>query len=308
MSATTVAINNLNLTCIEPGVFWPMNPISRAKITRVEINNNMLVTLPKNTLNAFPNLVTLISYNSKLKYFPDGFFAELRSLETLNIYENSLTQMPDISALNFLTSVNLGSNSITSIPIGYLPNTLQGVRLYSNELTQWPPLQGLVDLRTILSNNNPNLGQIPAVYFIGLTNLMLLQIRNCGLTAMPDLSSSHNQLSILDVLNNKISTIPNNYFSGMTALQTLDISKNHLSTIPNTFSGLVSLRCISFSDNPGILTTSQFNVMMGSGYFSILTQSLSLYLKSLGTPLALINKNTLQNQLRNTNPEVTVYN
>jgi Leucine-rich repeat (LRR) protein len=308
MSATTVAINNLNLTCIEPGVFWTMNPISRAKITRVEINDNILDTLPKNTFNAFPNLVALISYNSKLKYFPDGFFAELRSLKTLSIHQNSLAQMPDISALNLLMSVSLATNNITNIPIGYLPNTLQTIYVNSNQLTQWPPIQGLVDLRTFQINNNPNLGQIPAVYFAGLLNLMSLQIRFCGLTAMPDLSSSHNQLSILSMINNQISTIPNNYFSGMTALQTLEMNSNSLSTIPNTFSGLVSLRCISFSGNSGILTTSQFNVMMGSGYFSILTQSLSLYLQSLGTPLALINKNTLQNQLRNTNPEVTVYN
>jgi Leucine-rich repeat (LRR) protein len=307
MSATKVAVNNLNLTCIEPGVFWPMNPISRAKITRVEINDNMLDTLPKNTLNAFPNLETLSSIRSKLKYFPDGFFTELRNLKYLIINKNSLTQIPDFSALNFLTYVNLGDNSITNIPIGYLPNTLQVLYVYGNQLTQWPPIQGLVDLRTIQSNNNPNLGQIPAVYFIGLTNLNSLGINYCGLTSMPDLSSSHNQLSVLSMINNRISTIPNNYFSGMTALQTLDISKNDLSTIPNTFSGLVSLKCIDFSYNPGILTTSQFNVMMGSGYFSILTQSLSLYLQSLGTALTLDNKDTLQSQLRNTNPEVTVY-
>jgi Leucine-rich repeat (LRR) protein len=308
MSDTTVAINNLNLTCIESGVFWPMNPISRAKITSVEINDNMLDTLPKNTLNAFPNLETLNSIRGKLKYFPDGFFAELKSLKTLSIYQNSLAQMPDISALNLLMSVNFGSNSIINIPIGYLPNTLQALYVYSNQLTQWPPIQGLVDLRTIQSNNNPNLGQIPAVYFIGLTNLMFLQIRSCGLTAMPDLWSSHNQLSVLDMVDNQISTIPNNYFSGMTALQTLNIKSNRLSNIPNTFSGLVSLRYIVLSDNSGILTTSQFNVMMGSGYFSILTQSLKLYLKSLGTPLTSTSKNTLQNQLRNTNPEVTVLN
>jgi Leucine-rich repeat (LRR) protein len=308
MSALKVAVNNLNLTCIEPGVFWPMNPISRAKITRVEINDNMFDTLPKNTLNAFPNLETLSSIRSKLKYFPDGFFAELKSLKNLQIHENSLTQMPDFSALNFLTYVNLGLNSITNIPLGYLPNTLILLFAYNNQLTQWPPLQGLVDLRTFSSNNNPNLGQIPAVYFNELTNLNSVGINNCGLTSMPDLSSSHNQLSVLTMVWNKISTIPNNYFSGMTALQSLDISSNRLSTIPNTFSGLVSLRFISFSGNSGILTTSQFNVMMGSGYFSILTQSLSLYLQSLGTPLTPTNKDTLQNQLRNTNPGVTVYN
>jgi Leucine-rich repeat (LRR) protein len=306
MNATTITIDGLSLNCIEPGVFWPLNAIVRGKITRVNIKNNPLEFLPKNTLNAFPGLNYLVLSKNMLKYFPSGFFAELKSVKTLHIDENSLTQMPDISGLSLLTYVNVGYNKISAIPVQYLTNSLNHLIFYDNELTQWPEAQNIPGLLRFQATNNVNMGDAPVGFFSGLTNLNSIFLQKCSLTMMPAISNSLYKVIALYLTNNRISTIPNNYFSGMTDLKTLDISFNSLTNIPNTFSGLVSLSSIQLSGNSGLLTTTQYDTMRSSGYFSVLTGPLILRLTSLGMSLSPGQRNNLQNSLSSTN-SVTIF-
>jgi Leucine-rich repeat (LRR) protein len=306
MSATSIALEDLGLQCIEPGVFWPMNPISRGKITRLDIKGNMFDTVPKNTLNAFPNLTYLALINNKLVYIPVDFFTELKSLKSLFLNQNSLTQMSDYSVLNALKYLDISWNKLTHIQIEYLPSGLESLVCYLELFNDWSHIQGLTGLLGFSPFYNRNLGNPPAGFFNGW-NLKTLNLQTCTLTVMPDLSDIKTKLKSFTLSDNKIVNIPDNYFSAMTSLETLRLTSNSLTNIPNTFSGLVNLRSIELSSNSGLITVAQMNIMKGSGYFSVLTNPLALYLKTLGTALTNTEKDSLQTQLSVIN-DVTVYN
>ena len=91
-------------------------------------------------------------HNNQLTSIPD--LSKLVNLEYLYLYNNQLTSIPDLSKLVNLQRLDLSNNELTSIPdLSKLVN-LRELYLNNNKLTELPDLSKLVNLETLLLYNN----------------------------------------------------------------------------------------------------------------------------------------------------------
>ena len=121
-----------------------------------------------------------------------GDFAGLTALETLNLFNNELTALPDdvFAGLTALETLNLGHNELTALPDNVFAGltALKVLYLNDNKLTALPDdvFAGLTSLEFLYLGKNKQLPALPVGVFAGLTELKLLYLDNNGLTALPD--------------------------------------------------------------------------------------------------------------------------
>ena len=131
-----------------------------------------------------------------------------------------ITELPDLSDMDWVVSINLSNNQISDGDFLKGLSKLQYLDLHSNQISNGGFLKGLTNLHTLgLSNNQISNGD----FLKGLTNLQSLNL-------------SHNKISNGDFLK------------GLTNLQTLFLSKNQISS-GDFLKGLTNLQTLSLSNN-----------------------------------------------------------
>ncbi len=172
-----------------------------------------------------PQITTLCVVGKDLLILP-AEVAQLINLHYLNVSNNQLTALPDLSPLTNLKELYVSRNQLTEFPnLSSLAN-LQSLDVEGNRLTTLPDLSSFANLQRLDVSRN-QLTALPDVS--PLTNLEALYLDENRLTALPNLSSL-TQLIVLFACDNQITELPN--LSSLANLQSLDVSRNQLSSLP----------------------------------------------------------------------------
>ncbi|XP_001632727.3 leucine-rich repeat and calponin homology domain-containing protein 2 [Nematostella vectensis] len=151
-------------------------------------------------------------------------------LEKLNLYHNSIRNLPDcLNRLKWLSVLNLRRNQICSLPVtlGQLP--LRVLNLSNNKLTTLPIEIGYLTLLQDLDLSCNELPHLPSS--MGeMISLKELNVRRNQLQSLPD-ELSKLKLVRLDFSCNKVSVIPPAYRL-ITTLSCLELSHNPLTSPP----------------------------------------------------------------------------
>jgi Leucine-rich repeat (LRR) protein len=185
---------------------------------------------PELNASSLTDLSTEVSINEldisqcNIDRLPRDVFYNLRSLITLNISHNHLTNLYSPFVLRQLRYLDLSFNSLSG-------------GLDRNLLTNSPNLETLK-----LAWNDGLL--LPEFGFMGdLTSLYLLDVSGCG---MPELRTASidtlTHLSHLNLSHNALRTLPPHVFKSTPHLNTIDLSYNDLEKIPH----------VLFEDNKGL--------------------------------------------------------
>ena len=154
----------------------------------------------------------------------------------------SLTALPDLSALTTLKTLNLAyCSSLTALPDLSALKSLKMLDLYDcSSLTALPDLSVLKSLKTLNLDGCRFLTALPDL--LALTSLQTLNLQLCeSLTALPDLSALKS-LQALDLRScSSLTPLPD--LSALTSLQKLGVGCESLMALPD-LSALKSLRAL----------------------------------------------------------------
>lgn len=196
---------------------------------------------PELNVSSLTDLSTEVSINEldisqcNIDRLPRDVFYNLRSLITLNISHNHLTNLYSPFVLRQLRYLDLSFNSLSG-------------GLDKNLLTHSPNLESLK-----LAWNDGLL--LPDFGFLGdLTSLYFLDVSGCGMTAVRTASiDTLTGLSHLNLSHNALQTIPPHIFKSTPHLSTVDLSYNDLDKIPHVlFEENKKLRHLYLSHNENL--------------------------------------------------------
>ncbi|KAJ3112409.1 Leucine-rich repeat-containing protein 40 [Phlyctochytrium bullatum] len=215
-------LSNLNLEAIPDTVF-----------TREDVKPAD-VTLDRSDKDGFNwweevDISKLIIADNVLKEL-DQRIAELGALTLLDVHNNALTALPDLSSLQNLTILNLSSNNLTELPESIFTLPLVELHLSNNQFKALPStLARAAPTLTVLDASKNQLESLPPD-FSTLRLLTRLDLSSNRLTELPPLALPANYaLTLFDVSHNRLTTLGD--LSGCRRLQELLAAENALTVV-----------------------------------------------------------------------------
>lgn len=222
--------------------------------------------------------------NNQLTWLPE--ISPLTNLGGLKIPDNQLTVLPELNTLVNLTNLDVRRNNLKTLPDLTNNTALVQINVHTNQIDTLPALNTLVNL-TYLNVAINNLTKLPNLD--NLTSLRDLKCWRNNLTELPPLSQLNN-LEVLDATTNEISVMPP--FSAQSKIKTIYMERNALTSIPD-LSGLPNLQRARLYNNnltfedlvpltsiPGYDTTfpviPQKNIQIGKTLEVLETEDLTL--------------------------------
>ncbi|XP_065335566.1 leucine-rich repeat-containing protein 47-like [Cloeon dipterum] len=135
--------------------------------------------------------------------------AKLKSLTTLVLHTNKLTELPDcVGDLDKLKILDVSRNSLSALPetLTKLSN-LTSINVSSNNIAQLPSFKNNLKL-SILDASQNELEQFPDVVYPELAHLAEIKLKSNKITEIPRNVSSLPSLRLLDVSENLIQLVP----------------------------------------------------------------------------------------------------
>lgn len=251
-------------------------------LTTLNLQDNNLAMLPSE-IGRLTRLTKLNISRNKLTDLPGAFY-KLTELQNLNLSYNSLEMIaPDIGDLVMLQALDLSHNCINSLPpgIGFVVR-LTNINISHNKLTELPP--DIANLRVLhhLDVTHNNLESLPRLG--ELRRLQTLHALHNDIAELPDFEGSEHlqelyfgnnfikevsadfcenvapQLKILDLRDNKISTLPDE-IAMLQHMIRLDLTNNELQSLPNSMGFLPHLQNLQIEGN--ILRNLRQDVIKG---------------------------------------------
>ena len=109
---------------------------------------------------------------------------------------------------------------------------------------------GLTGLVHLFMTDNPDLTELPAGLFDGLSSLQTLTLNDNGLSSLQgNAFAKLDSLTYLELEGNALTELPPRLFDGLTKLVRLRLDGNQLTTIPAGVDSLVSLQVLNLRDN-----------------------------------------------------------
>ncbi len=193
-----------------------------------------LVNLDLANSNVTPETLALIGNLSKLETLNlnscgisnISSLAGNTALVTLDLGENSISDLTPLSAMKALTDLDLNSNAVTSLSGLDKLAALLRLDLAENNIIDLSPLAGCVRLETLNASGN----QIAAVD--ALSALPKLSSLNLTKNKLADLSplASCSALSRLEAAQNEITVL--DFITPLENLNYLDVSYNQIAALP----------------------------------------------------------------------------
>lgn len=288
VSGTLIGLVSLKSLDISHNRLKKMIPIPVA-LNSINLRNNEISQLSKVAFPSLNSLLELYLDYNRIGQLEEGTFSSLLALNTLSLNYNNLTTIPastlkDLSSLQNLYlegnsiqklsrrsfgptgmpivfDLNLSHNNISQLADGSFEGLLQLLKLNLsyNQLQEISPetFRGLVSLQELdLSNNR--LTRLENKTKSALDDLLSLERANLSfnklsmITGKTFISSAYvpQRLVHLDLSNNLIGIIINNFADGMRRLEFLNLRNNIINEIyPNVLSNATRLRHLDLSHN-----------------------------------------------------------
>nr|XP_054764681.1 leucine-rich repeat-containing protein 40-like [Lytechinus pictus] len=236
------------LTVLDVTNFFANRDWRTPNLQRLNISHNCLTELPSQ-ISQLHDLLFLHVQHNKISVLQDGL-GDLNHLENLDVSNNQLRDLPEsIGSLRKLKSLNASENQLLLVPstIG----NLKGVRmleLSSNRLTSLPEEMGYMSSLEQLHIKFNKITSLPP--FTKCKDLKELHAGNNNISELSvELLQSLSSLNVLDLRDNKITTIPEDMIK-VTTLTRLNIANNNVSSLPYKLGNLTSLRAMVLDGNP----------------------------------------------------------
>ncbi|KAF5305510.1 hypothetical protein FQA39_LY01601 [Lamprigera yunnana] len=208
------------------------SPLTLTKLEVLDLSDNQLVELSKNTFSATPNLKSLnVSYNSYLSVIPSTFLHKLLHLETIDLSHLSLKSLGNdmFSKSSNLKNIYLSNNDLTEI--------LENVFLNLRNLT-------VIDL----SHNNIN--TIRQGAFVNIMNIQKLSLKQNQLNSFKgEFFNTGTSLEVIDISDNHISYLFPSSFRIHPRLRELYAARNKFNFFPSEL--IATLQFLEYIDLSG---------------------------------------------------------
>ncbi|XP_033880205.3 slit homolog 1 protein-like isoform X2 [Acipenser ruthenus] len=273
-----INLSNNKITEIEDGAFEGAIAVNELHLTA-----NQMDSVRSGMFRGLEGLRTLMLRNNRLRCVHNSSFTGLHNVRLLSLYDNQITTITPgaFDTLQSLSTLNLLANPFNcDCRLAWLGDWLRTRKIVTgNPRCQFPaflkeiPLQDVafLDFRceegqeeascvprpqcpsectcleTVVRCSNKHLRALPRGIPRNVTELYL---DGNQFSIVPKELSSFKYLQLVDLSNNKISSLTNSSFTNMSQLTTLILSYNSLRCIPVlAFRGLHSLRLLSLHGN-----------------------------------------------------------
>lgn len=256
MEVSALDLSRKEITALDAGDFTGLS-----KLVELDLSGNRLSTIPE---QGFKDLVDLTKLNlgfTGLTHVPVQIRG-MRSLRNLSLRGNSIQTIDKESfkGLSRLRYLDLRGNQITDLADGFLSDleSLGYLYLVDNQLTDvrkemW---QGPSHLIRLDLGKNP-LAPIPPDAFASVPSLFQLVLNETQLATIPHEAINSLSLFSLNLADNQISDLSGLRFSG-DRISSLELQNNRIQTIPEDFfDGFTSPACrqanmrLKLYGNPG---------------------------------------------------------
>ena len=235
------------------------------KITKnlkiLHLDDNDIARLENNSFSGLHNLETLDLNGNVLTEFDLSKLTDRQgmvSLKYLYLQGNHLVSMPFIAMLaRAIEILDVGGNQISAVPNGYFNNfpNLTSVNLHGMSLTGVPEFTAEMSQLTklTLSSNEISYFSLSQEFLMHLPSLNSWEFRDNSLTNLTQdfncsSNGSTNRIEHMDLRDNDIMFISENYFCHMTQLEVLRLIGNDLTEFAIS-SDLPELEEIDLSNN-----------------------------------------------------------
>ncbi|KAB1204303.1 Plant intracellular Ras-group-related LRR protein 6 [Morella rubra] len=247
----------------------PSPSLNLGTISRLDLSNNNLQSIPESSIARLLNLVELDMQSNQLKSLPNSIGC-LSKLKVLNVSGNMIESLPKtiencrVTNVGIIIKVYLKSDGypVNVAPVTRMPRkrSLEELNANFNKLMKLPDTIGfeLINLKKMSVNSN-KLVLLPSSTS-HLTSLLVLDARLNCLRSLPEDLENLINLEVLNVSQNfqYLDTLP--YSIGLLInLVELDVSYNKLSTLPDSMGCLKKLQKLSVEGNP--LTSPPMDVV-----------------------------------------------
>ncbi|KAF2975356.1 hypothetical protein EK904_000213 [Melospiza melodia maxima] len=273
-----INLSNNKVSEIEDGAFEGASSVNELHLTV-----NQLESVRSGMFRGLDGLRTLMLRNNRISCIHNDSFTGLRNVRLLSLYDNQISTIAPgaFDTLQSLSTLNLLANPFNcNCQLAWLGDWLRKRKIVTgNPRCQNPdflrqiPLQDVAfpDFRceegkeettciprpqcpqectcldTVVRCSNKHLKALPKGIPKNVTELYL---DGNQFTQVPGQLSTFKYLQLVDLSNNKISSLSNSSFTNMSQLTTLILSYNSLQCIPPlAFEGLRSLRLLSLHGN-----------------------------------------------------------
>ncbi|CAM2117906.1 unnamed protein product [Caretta caretta] len=273
-----INLSNNKVTEIEDGAFE-----GAASVSELHLTANQLESVRGGMFRGLAGLRTLMLRNNRISCIHNDSFTGLRSVRLLSLYDNQISTIAPgaFDTLQSLSTLNLLANPfdcncrlawlgdwlrrrkiVTGNPRCQNPDFLRQIPLQDVAFPDFRCEEGQEEtgcvprpqcpqectcLDTVVRCSNKHLKSLPKGIPKNVTELYL---DGNQFARVPGELSSFRSLQLVDLSNNKISSLSNSSFSNTSQLTTLILSYNALQCIPPlAFEGLRALRLLSLHGN-----------------------------------------------------------
>ncbi len=258
---TELSLSNNQLSALPDGVFAQLT-----NLTVLTLNNNQVSALPSGVFDQLTKLTRLYLNSNQVSALPENIFDQLTDLTLLNLFDNPLTSLQK-SDFDHLTNLEVlilpGSSTSNPLPefSGDTPVCDRTPQVRDAIVAAVPGVNNCGDVTeahlaaitdTELELSGSSITELKPGDFDNLTNLRGLGLVDNQLSSLPeDIFEYLINLEALAIGNTQLSSLPDGLFENLTNLTALGIANNtQLSSLPEgLFDNLTSLRIIYLNDN-----------------------------------------------------------